>query len=255
MPNHITNLVTITGPDADVAAFLARHVVEREHRGEKFLEFAFETVIPVPQCVKETERDNEHVGDGQVETYARALISNRRLFMMPAERSGWIPAEVQRWGDFIEWQNKKDPRVEKWARRLLLCAAETGYTGWYEWNCANWGTKWGAYEFALRERSDGRALIAFDTAWSPPRPILEKLSSLWPSLVLDVEAVDEGGPEYMGRFCVDVNALDRVEHNCDRWRRAKGKCWEHDSEEDDQDDDLSPTPEAERLRDEEEGQK
>ena len=54
---------------------------------------------------------------------------------------------------------------------------------WYDWNCANWGTKWdlapsdfddddGYYE----EESNGRLQLHFSTAWSPPSPILEWFS-------------------------------------------------------------------------------
>ena len=43
-----------------------------------------------------------------------------------------------------------------------------GYKDWYDWNIANWGTKW---DFSLEnvERQDANTVTAaFDSAWSPP---------------------------------------------------------------------------------------
>lgn len=69
---------------------------------------------------------------------------------------------------------------------------------WYEWNVANWGTKWGAKELFF-DVSEGRdeVTITFDTAWSPPTPIFDAIHELG----LDVDAnfeEHEGG--YVGTY-------------------------------------------------------
>lgn len=46
-----------------------------------------------------------------------------------------------------------------------------GYTNWYDWNCANWGTKWNA-----NETYGSDTHFTFDTAWSCPFEWLLKLS-------------------------------------------------------------------------------
>ena len=48
-----------------------------------------------------------------------------------------------------------------------------GTFNWYDWNRANWGTKWNAYDSSAEEET---RIIRFDTAWSPPYPILTALS-------------------------------------------------------------------------------
>lgn len=48
-----------------------------------------------------------------------------------------------------------------------------GCVDWYEWNIANWGTKWDAYEDVMEE--DG-TYIQFETAWSTPDAFLKKLA-------------------------------------------------------------------------------
>ena len=55
---------------------------------------------------------------------------------------------------------------------------EFGAKDWYDWNIANWGTKW---DFALGnlDRSDPNTVsAAFDSAWSPPIGAYEKLMEL-----------------------------------------------------------------------------
>lgn len=50
-----------------------------------------------------------------------------------------------------------------------------GSNNWYDWNCANWGTKWNAYSSRFDEEND---TIYFDTAWSSPTPVLDALAKL-----------------------------------------------------------------------------
>ncbi len=56
--------------------------------------------------------------------------------------------------------------------------AKYGAKDWYDWNIANWGTKW---DFNLEnvERVDDYTLTAsFDSAWSPPIEAYQKLVEL-----------------------------------------------------------------------------
>lgn len=52
MPNHVTSIVTVTGPEADVAAFAAAHF--KENKGNSKDKFDFETIIPMPESVAKT---------------------------------------------------------------------------------------------------------------------------------------------------------------------------------------------------------
>jgi len=62
-----------------------------------------------------------------------------------------------------------------------------GYNnGGYEWCCKNWGTKWNACNVELTEEK--RSLIyAFDTAWSPPCPVVLKMSEMFPNLLFTLK--------------------------------------------------------------------
>jgi hypothetical protein len=54
-----------------------------------------------------------------------------------------------------------------------------GYTDWYHWKIANWGTKWDISACEPTVEEDGYSMtLAFDTAWSPPTGAYEKLKAL-----------------------------------------------------------------------------
>ena len=59
----------------------------------------------------------------------------------------------------------------------------------YEWRCKNWGTKWNSWNDYNITGEDNQ--IFFTTAWNPPVPIIEKLSSLCPGVQLTLFSVRE----------------------------------------------------------------
>lgn len=72
-----------------------------------------------------------------------------------------------------------------------LGVAETklyGKNNWYDWSIANWQTKWNAFSFGISEKKNK---IYFDTAWSAPHPILQKLSEKYPDLKITHRWSDE----------------------------------------------------------------
>lgn len=60
-----------------------------------------------------------------------------------------------------------------------------GYnSGGYEWCIENWGTKWNAVEATIDEDYD--ITYFFDTAWSPPIPVIHELSRQFPELYFEL---------------------------------------------------------------------
>ena len=69
---------------------------------------------------------------------------------------------------------------------------EHGTAYWYDWAREHWGTKWGLYEVDEPKWMTPRYVrYHFVTAWSPPRPILEKLRVKYPML------------KFSWRYCVE----------------------------------------------------
>jgi hypothetical protein len=57
-----------------------------------------------------------------------------------------------------------------------------GENNWYDWSIENWGTKWNAYETQINYDGEEELEIEFETAWDTPRPIIKKLSQMFPKL-------------------------------------------------------------------------
>ena len=87
-----------------------------------------------------------------------------------------------------------------------------GYPSWYEWNCDKWGTKWNAYEINTDGASDN--FIEFETAWSAPFPIIERLAECFPNVGIRHLWADEdtgsncGIREYIGKITTFENIPD-----------------------------------------------
>lgn len=63
---------------------------------------------------------------------------------------------------------------------------------WYDWSIANWGTKWNAYGQSIEQGFDGEAILTFDTAWSPPIPVIEALRKKYPKAAIYGSWLEEG---------------------------------------------------------------
>lgn len=66
-----------------------------------------------------------------------------------------------------------------------------GYNqGGYDWCIQNWGTKGNLYRVELEEEL--RLLTyQFQTAWSPPSPVICKMGEMFPELLFELEYKDE----------------------------------------------------------------
>lgn len=67
---------------------------------------------------------------------------------------------------------------------------------WYEWNRENWGTKWNAAYCEVKDFGKYRKVLFFETAWSLPLPILEKIEQMlindYKGLEIYGEFIEEG---------------------------------------------------------------
>lgn len=78
--------------------------------------------------------------------------------------------------------------------------SEYGYDNWYDWRNNNWGTKWDIKgEVHVDDLYDEGCTLIFQTAWSPPEPIVVKLQEMFPDLTFYGGYVGEGW-EFAGVF-------------------------------------------------------
>ena len=87
--------------------------------------------------------------------------------------------------------------VEDYATRLVF--KSTGITDqrWYDWRVQNWDTKWDAYDVAVTDDDPECLEIEFNTAWSPPEAVCNKIREDFPDLAISW-FYDEPGMEFAG---------------------------------------------------------
>lgn len=83
-----------------------------------------------------------------------------------------------------------------------------GYDNWYDWQVANWGTKWDVE--AEVEDNDSLIFITFDSAWAPPCQAIASLAKKFPSLSFTL-VYDEPGMCFAGMLTA---CGDDVNDNC-----------------------------------------
>jgi hypothetical protein len=180
MPNWCENELTISGPDVRKVLEVIR---SESHEDEDARLLDFNRIIPYPQVYRDIDR--------------RAREYQEKLRAI----------------------GKDDPDRQQ---KLEVLAAEYGVepgtpwikdgynSGGYEWCCSNWMTKWNACNVRLITCEEGardvfhktaepriQASLEFDTAWSPPLPVIEKLAGMFPDHEFDLKYY-EGGVGFCG---------------------------------------------------------
>ncbi len=80
-----------------------------------------------------------------------------------------------------------------------------GYSSWYDWQVANWGTKWDLCDVMV-ERVDANTVQgSFETAWAPPVNAYEKLCAL--GFVIEAYYY-EPGMCFVGKVTGDEDSFD-----------------------------------------------
>ena len=105
---------------------------------------------------------------------------------------------------------------------------EYGSATWYSWSVSNWGTKWNAYCCNMDFLEGNYARLLFETAWSAPHPVLEKLSDTYPDVKFEHEWADEDIGVNCGRYTYtngerveeyfSESGREAIEFACSLWR-------------------------------------
>lgn len=98
------------------------------------------------------------------------------------------------------FSNDPDVQAER-ERKQLENISKYGEKDWYDWNIANWGTKWGDCETFLDTNEEDMTVFSFQSAWSPPVEGLTHISTLFPTLTF-VLTYDESGMGFFGAMKV-----------------------------------------------------
>jgi hypothetical protein len=178
MPNWCFNKVVVTGPADEIDRF--KQTCIRPDQEEEGNIFDFETIIPMPTILEDTESSSS--------------VDDALLILGHPEAMGrkWgdesLGTRMQQLGlqDIEAFKAKLGEKAFEEARRSIQAFDQTGFANWYDWKNANWGTKWNASGFVILVDEPGRYEFTLDTAWSPPVPVWEKLGEMFPTLDFDL---------------------------------------------------------------------
>ena len=106
-----------------------------------------------------------------------------------------LPNEIE-----VDDRNKRFGESGLYAKDFRINVKEEyPYLDWYTWQCDNWGTKWNAGPTDITENT-----VSFSTAWSFARPVIEKLSKMFPSVEISYRYADEDfGNNYGSGFIIN----------------------------------------------------
>ncbi|MCA9214656.1 MAG: hypothetical protein KDB27_16400 [Planctomycetales bacterium] len=199
MPNHVTNKLTI-----ESGARIVLATIEGENGP-----IDFDRVMPMPP-----ELDIECSAEGQLG--ADVLSGAGDKYLSKAWATERKIEDVKGLKKFVELER---PQVLELGEAYLRNVEQYGHPNWYGWRLQHWGTKWNAYYIGEAEIIGDSAHVRFDTAWSPPLPVLDRLSKEISGAAFVLKYFDEGwGFAGWANFrngmqndeCIEPNSNDSV---------------------------------------------
>jgi hypothetical protein len=171
VPNWIINRLVVKGDPERIREFL-----QAVKSGRQPLDF--QRIIPSPELIRRARQVFSPIGP---------------------------PSQSQYFIDDMHWRDFT-PDEEKELEAL-------GYRSWGDWSFANWGANKIAFEVELDESTVdlGYVVITFETAWSPPVRILERLRAIFPDLAFCCEWFPEDGSFDYGDYPDPATAIARSE--------------------------------------------
>jgi hypothetical protein len=143
---------------------------------------------------KEVMRFHDAITKGEMKDYEQFRILDN---LLPT------PKELQDTpkGSFGESDKQKTMEEQNKAN-----IAKFGYKDWYDWNCANYGSKWSDYEGVINTYEAGLLDVVFMSAWSPITQGIIHVSREFPKLNF-LLTYEEGGMAFLGGMAIKAGEL------------------------------------------------
>lgn len=205
MPNHVKNIIKLTGTQNEIDYIVNLITKTEEVDGETQKVVDFNSLIPMPEtlnvvsggCSDEClliylknifdtatiDVKNEHLitirdyNDKQTWNYKKVDLSK-----MPTseELYGKIQILVNKYGPKEKNPFEDDPVFEKhedvinYGKQIYENIKNYGHKDWYDWRIEHWSTKWNSYGNE-QDVMPNCVKLKFETAWNIPFNFYEKL--------------------------------------------------------------------------------
>ena len=247
MPNHVINRLTFDCPEERLKRILSEicydDSAEVEITGIGTIDF--NKIMPMPPSLDIEDGSNtthginlyltsinpsvnyfgtDKMSPQEFDALAEKLNGHRHFFPHKSMLSSEEIAECTKYRSADELI-----RLGKIAVENLM---NYGATTWYDWRTRGdtWNTKWNSYSPSY----DGGNEICFQTAWSAPHPIIEKLSEMYPDVSIRHMWANEdlwqdcGSRTYLGGEMVDYDEPSSDKEQLE----AAASIWGYDLKED-----------------------
>lgn len=188
MPNWVTNYIEFEGDEKRIAEM--KEAIKYEEHGLGTIDF--NKLIPMPKeleiiCGSSTTKGLE----------AYKLFVDIYQFGVKRTKEELLNIPEEREKAFLQYKQDIDPKDWEYGRAAYRNILKYGHPTWYEWSLENWGTKWNACGYDENSDMWKGEKVWFETAWSAPHPILQKLSEQYP----DIRFTHEWADEDLGANC------------------------------------------------------
>ena len=191
MPNHVTNILKISGDEELVKRILVEIEGPYDEEEDRRSFIDFNKILPMP--------DSLNITSGSTTDSGIAVLRYRA-----GDKSKILEMLTWHW---VKEEGITDPDalverlIEKGSANLVEAQAaldnveKYGVADWYGWANKYWGTKWNAYS---QEKFENE--ISFQTAWSTPYPLMVALSLKYPDAEFNVRYADEDLGHNVGEY-------------------------------------------------------
>lgn len=194
MPNHITNVLSISGEQEKINDCLNTIKGSYDDGTERPIDF--DKIVPMPKTL--------HITSGSAVDNAIAVLQNDVSRLKEMLEYQWVKrdniTDVESLKNYLKKSLTEKDFSE--AQQAIDNIRLYGHKDWYSWSIAYWGTKWNAYDAKTKDNQ-----IIFDTAWSTPFPVIDALSKMYPDLTFKVEFADEDIGSNCGSYTIQKGVL------------------------------------------------
>lgn len=200
MPNWVCNHLIIHGENATE---IMRSLLIKNENSDCNYDLDFNKIIPMPEDLNiisgSTTNDCAKLyinamleGCDAYTKYAGLYVKafGKNFYMSETEQAETMKSALRykdHESDELLFKTKAD--VYAYGKRALDNYAKYGAKDWYDWSIQNWGTKWNACHTQINDINEPN--IYFDTAWSPPLPVINQLSKKYPDLTFEFAFAEE----------------------------------------------------------------
>ena len=203
MPNWCENTLEIYGEEEDMQQFYDFFLGQ-----DKIQEnFSFDAITTMPKALEGTRSPSQIIPQNHydlLEKFKHEIDLNStekdmQNQTMISKSDNKEFSEFESVNEILKqfFLDSNDGITKETSDRLI---SEYGFDNWYDWRNHNWGTKWDIRgDIGTNDIDDESCSFIFQTAWSPPEPIVKKLQEMFPKLQIYGGYVGEGF-EYAGVF-------------------------------------------------------